>query len=79
MATPEATPVGTRYKVEMDFCGSWGDAEWQDDGKPARFNSIAEAEQEIKDHIEECEAAVAEGNMTDAPSRDEFRIVPAED
>jgi hypothetical protein len=66
-----------KFKVEMRFVRGWADAEWTINGRPWRFTTRRAAEQEIDQHIADCETAVKEGYMGFAHSRDEYRVVPA--
>jgi hypothetical protein len=66
----------TKFRVEMLFSYGWDDAGWTKDDKPWRFDTIAEAEAEITEFINDCADAVAHGDMASGHSRDEFRIVP---
>ena len=46
------------WKVEMlNAFDQWVDAEWMDDDKPMTFQSQAEAEAEIDDHIKSAKEA----------------------
>ncbi len=65
------------WKVEHFFSpnSGWGDAEWTDGDQPMRFDSKAEAEEEIRSHVANCKEAVAYGSMTSAPFIKDFRAV----
>jgi len=65
------------FKVEMQYASGWGDAEWQDNGKPMRFASRAGALRDIEEHCYECASAVSRGDMQSGYSLDEYRVVPA--
>jgi hypothetical protein len=64
-----------KYKVERRYTFGWGDADWRINGRPMRFNSIAEAEAEIKEHVRDCREAVRLGYMESAEKRSELRVV----
>lgn len=69
-----------RYEVltRMDYVS--GDVRWENvwsvEGSPATFATYEEAEEELLDHLATCARATGYGWMGDAPSIDEFRIVP---
>lgn len=67
--------MSAKWKVEHLCASGWEDAEWTDDGQPMRFDSRAEAVQEIRDHVKECRIAVACGSMESAPRLKDFRAV----
>lgn len=70
-----AIPVPTQqFEVQTDMMGDWENC-WTIDGQPQYFDSEAEAVMAIDKHIADCEAAVTEGNMQDAPTREEFRVM----
>lgn len=68
---------GLRFKVEACFSYGWDDAGWTEtvDGqdRPLRFTSLAEAQEEIDDHLRLVREAVAAGQMEDGDT--EYRIV----
>ena len=62
----------TLYRVEaIDVSGKWDDADWCDDDQPLRFNSIAEAKEEIRQFVADAKASGMQGY-----SVSDFRIVP---
>lgn len=66
-----------RFIVETLFLSGWENC-WTVDSKPSTFATEAEAEAEILDHIADVQEAIDAGDMEGpAPSREEFRIVPA--
>ena len=67
----------TLLKVERLFAGTWGDAEWSENGKPMRFANITSAQSEIENHVKDCKIAARKGQLKSAPKISEFRIVPA--
>jgi hypothetical protein len=67
----------TKYEVqEYTLFDGWVN-NWQNsqDGGLTYFNSIKDAQKALDWFIEDCEQEVREGNMQDAPSREDFRIV----
>ena len=64
-----------RWEV-LTLVGDDWDNVWSIDDEPWTFASYTQAEEEIYEHIRDCELAVDEGDMIDAPTRDEFRIAP---
>ena len=59
-----------RYKVLTDtLCDGWSDC-WHEDGRPARYETKAEAEAEILDHLSSCEQAGLQGYK-----RSDYRIM----
>lgn len=68
-----------KYKIEMLLASGWADAEWTEDDKPRRFDSIEEGEAAIRELCRDVHDAVALGHMEDEYPLDEFRVVPAED
>ena len=64
-----------RWEV-LTLTGNYWENVWSIDDEPLTFASYAQAEEEIYEHIRDCELAVDEGDMIDAPSRDAFRIAP---
>lgn len=68
----------TGYKVERLFAYGWDDAEWTIDGEPQRFDTKADAQAAIYEHIADCSDAIRKGFMDGpAPKATHFRIVPA--
>jgi hypothetical protein len=70
--------MSKRYEVQSFTVFDGWSACWQINGEPWIFESEAEAEAEIREHIADCEDAVAKGDMPDAPTREDFRIVEVE-
>lgn len=60
----------TKWAVLLD-----GQDVWFEDGKPMRFASEQDAEQELIDYLEECAKAFDDGYMDDDGSDCNFRIV----
>lgn len=74
-----------RYIVEVQTMnGDWERAPWNDEpldggeSKPTTFDSREEAQVEIEEHVYDCQEAVARGAMDDAPSVEDFRVMPEE-
>jgi hypothetical protein len=64
-----------RWEVLTFVSHHWENV-WSIDDEPELFESAAEADAALAEHLRECQWAVDEGDMSDAPSRDAFRIVP---
>lgn len=64
-----------RWEV-LTLVGNDWDNVWSLDGEPEIFESAAEADAALAEHLRDCQWAVDEGDMIDAPTRDEFRIAP---
>lgn len=65
-----------KFEVETRFHGdTWENCWTNDKGEPVYYESHAAACGAIRDHISDCEQAVKEGDMIDAPSRSDFRVV----
>lgn len=71
------------FIVEHHFSYGWDDAGWTKEVKikgktlhaSLTFPSKAEAQAEIKDHVQSCKEAFKNGCMDDAPKMKDFRIV----
>jgi hypothetical protein len=48
---------------------------WTEDGEPLLFDTHAQAEQALRDHLADCAEAVEDGLMSDAPTLADFRII----
>jgi len=72
-----------KYKVEHMTASGWADAEWTEESNgvnsPLRFNSKKEANEEIFDHVDDSQEAVAKGYMTEAYQVTDYRVVPVGD
>jgi hypothetical protein len=67
------------YEVQTKFHGGTWDNCWtNDDGTLVTYPSHAAACESIREHIADCNQAVLDGDMIDAPSRSDFRIVEIE-
>ena len=69
-----------KYKVEREFMYGWDDAGWMDTDEngietPVRFNTIAEAEEELCEHINMISEAVECDDMAEYEDISEYRIV----
>ena len=69
-----------KYEVqEFCLCGGWTNTWTSEDETgamlPSLFDTSQEAEAELDWYLKECQDEVEEGNMEDAPDREEFRIV----
>ena len=66
---------GKKYEVQ-EYClmSGWTNT-WSDDDGASTFQTKEEAEAELDWFLQEMLEAVEEGNMTDAPDREDFRIV----
>ena len=63
------------YEVqEFNLCGGWIN-NWSDESGPTYFESRTAAETELDYFLLDCDDEVEAGNMPDAPSIDDFRIV----
>ena len=56
--------------------GNYWENVWTIDDEPETFDSYGDADAALAEHLRECQWAVDEGDMSDAPSRDAFRIAP---
>ena len=66
-----------KFKVQRQYYIGWDDAFFNDDESPQLFDTEAEAEAEIKMHLEDLKYAIEQGYM-DADSleeRNDFRII----
>ena len=68
------------YEVqEYTLCDGWINTwtTYDDDGNevPSTFRSKQDAEDELYDFFYQCREAVEDGNMSDEPDHEEFRIV----
>tara|TARA_R110002051_G_scaffold89190_1_gene157320 strand:- start:349 stop:564 length:216 start_codon:yes stop_codon:yes gene_type:complete len=66
-----------KFKVQRRYYIGWDDAFFDDDESSTLFDTEAEAEAEIKMHLEDVEYAIEQGYM-DADSleeRNDFRII----
>lgn len=66
----------TRFEVQ-EFClfGGWTNT-WSDsEGNPSYFDTEVEAWDELEAFLKDMQEAVLMGDMEDAPSRDDYRIV----
>jgi hypothetical protein len=64
------------FIVETLFHGAVWENCWTDDsGSPLTFPSWEAAQAELTEHIRDCIYAVEAGDMIDAPSVTDFRIV----
>jgi hypothetical protein len=68
--------MSTQRWVVLTLTGNHWENMWSVDDMPWTFASYAQAEEEIYEHIRDCELAIQAGDMTDAPTRDAFRIAP---
>jgi len=66
--------MAKKWAVLLD----WQDC-WTEDGKPMRFVSEQEAEQELIDYLEDCARACDAGYMDDDGSDCDFRIVEVDE
>ena len=65
----------TLYEVqEFNLCGGWAN-NWSYDDKPTTFDSREAAQAELDAFLADCVDEMRDGNMPDAPDREEFRIV----
>jgi hypothetical protein len=64
-----------RWEV-LTLVGNDWDNVWSLDGEPEIFESAAEADAALAEHLRDCQWAVDEGDMSDAPTRAAFRIAP---
>lgn len=64
------------FMIEQQCTSGWEDANWTEDDKPMRFVTVRAAENAIREFLSDVQEAVDRGDMIDAYSRDEYRIVP---
>ncbi len=64
------------FKVEMNCCGHWEDAEWSENNQPMRFATATAANTEIDEHIYLTHEAFARGDMAEPHDRRDYRAVP---
>ena len=64
-----------KFKVMTATIGDPEDC-WTEDGKPWRFNTVAEAQAEIDQFILDQHQAVDDGDMSDKYDKDDYTIVP---
>lgn len=69
----------SKFEVQ-EYCifGGWKNT-WSDDGQPSRFDSLAEAEEELHAHLVDCQEAYKAREMLDYVDEDSFRIVEVPD
>ena len=65
-----------KYKIIQAFTYGWHDVCADEDGKPLRFDTIDEAMRDIRDTIETTQEAFKRGDMSEAYSYDDYKIVP---
>lgn len=65
-----------RFIVENLFCSGWENC-WTDNetGSAVTFNTLEDAQNELKQYFFDCAEAVKNGDMLDYPNPTEFRIV----
>lgn len=68
--------IKPKYKIIQAFTYGWDDTCADEDGKPLRFDTIDEAMRDIRDTIESTEEAFKRGDMIEAYSYDDYKIVP---
>jgi hypothetical protein len=64
-----------RWEV-LTLTGNYWENVWSIDEQPEIFDSYGDADAALAEHLRECQLAVDEGDMPDAPTRDAFRIAP---
>jgi len=64
-----------RWEV-LTLVGNFYENTWSEDGEPLTFDTYAEAESELTDHLEACEEAHHFGHLAEVPTRDQFAIAP---
>ena len=64
-----------RWEV-LTLVGNYWENVWSIDEQPEIFDSYGDADAALTEHLRECQLAVDEGDMIDAPTRDAFRIAP---
>ena len=73
----------SKYKVLRNYAYGWDDGFFSDDNGevPTLFDSKKEAEDDIKEHIEDIKSAIKSGNMDEdsLELREDFKIVPSTD
>ena len=60
----------------LTLTGNHWENTWELDCEPEIFDSYGDADAALAEHLRECQWAVDEGDMSDAPTRDAFRIAP---
>jgi hypothetical protein len=67
--------MATKYEVqEFNLFGGWAN-NWTYNDKPTIFDSYEAAQAELINFIDDCMDEMRDGNMTDAPDYNDFRIV----
>jgi hypothetical protein len=64
-----------RYEI-LTLSGTYYENVWQSDGEPETFDSVADAEAALAEHLRDCWLEVAAGHLSDAPTREQFVIAP---
>ena len=67
----------SRYRVDTRVVNGWEDC-WTADGLPWRFDTRKEAQDEIDDHVEATNDAVAAGFVDSGCCKADFNIVKME-
>ncbi len=60
----------------LTLTGNHWENVWSLDGEPETFDSYADADAALAEHLRECQWAVAAGHLDYMPTRDAFRIAP---
>jgi hypothetical protein len=71
-----------RYKIELKYSYGWDDAGWTEEingeDVPVRYETVAEAQEDIAQFLANVNAAVAAGDMLFGRDAEEYRVVEAE-
>ena len=62
-----------RWEV-LTLTGNYWENVWSIDEQPEIFESAAEADAALAEHLRDCQWAVNAGHLDDMPARDAFRI-----
>ena len=69
----------TKYKLEHNFSYGWDDSAWLDDGEsPLLYESIEEAQEDIKELIAASVEAAQKGDLPEPYNLEDYRVVPVE-
>jgi hypothetical protein len=68
-----------KYKLEHNFSYGWDDSAWLDDGEtPLLYNTIEEAQEDIREHIAASVEAFEQGDLPEPYNLEDYRVVSAE-
>lgn len=68
-----------KYKLEHNFSYGWDDSAWLDDGEtPLLYESIEEAQEDIRELIAASVEAAEKGDLPEPYNSEDYRVVPVE-